>query len=175
MVGATDGGFRRVRPWLRLFASVVVHVGPVGAGTTAKLIHNMVGEIQVQAFAEALAFSSVLGLDGNRLFDCLAAGMAGSRILTDLYGDGILVGNRDVHVSVDTASKDQRLLLQLARSAGVTLRWSPQVLSFLQDLQARGAGGQDISMTLESFERIHNTRVRIDNAQLEESRGRYGR
>ena len=42
MVGADDATFARIEPYLRCFASDVLHCGPVGAGQVVKLMNNMV-------------------------------------------------------------------------------------------------------------------------------------
>ena len=55
MVGADGRTFARIEPYLRCFATDVLHCGPVGAGQVVKLMNNMVLFETGGAIAEALA------------------------------------------------------------------------------------------------------------------------
>jgi 3-hydroxyisobutyrate dehydrogenase-like beta-hydroxyacid dehydrogenase len=155
MAGGTDGDLEVVLPVLKAFARKVIHVGLVGQGNVAKLLHNMVGEVQVQAFAEAFVVGERAGLDRTALFDCLSNGMASSRVLTKLYANGYLAGSGRVNVRLDIAEKDQRLLLNYASRLGVKLTFSPDVHERLVACQELGLGGRDVTETIRWFEKKH--------------------
>jgi 3-hydroxyisobutyrate dehydrogenase-like beta-hydroxyacid dehydrogenase len=169
MVGGSKANLVRARPVLSVFAKRIIHVGGLGCGSAAKLIHNMIGEIEVQAFAEGLCVGSRIGLDAGRLFACLAGGMAASQVLTKLYAEGVLGGDA-VNVTIDAAELDQRMLLETACKLGIDLTWTPAVHERLCLLQAQGLGGNDVSTTLRLFEKKHGTEVdldwRRDNAKI---------
>jgi 3-hydroxyisobutyrate dehydrogenase len=159
MVGGDPTPFAAVEPVLAAIAASVVHVGPPGDGATAKLLHNMVGELQVQGFAEAMCAGIRLGLDAARLFECLAGGMASSRVLTRLYAHGAFRDRERVHVRLDAAAKDQDLLLEMAHRAGLSLTFSPLVRERLASLQAQGYGARDVTSTISRFEDAFGVRV----------------
>jgi 3-hydroxyisobutyrate dehydrogenase-like beta-hydroxyacid dehydrogenase len=161
MVGGDESDLSLARPVLSAFASQVVHVGPVGSGCAAKLLHNMVGELEVQAFAEAFCVGSRMGVDAASLFECLSGGMAASRVLTKLYGEGVRRGT-DVNVPIDIAEQDQRLLLDMVRRFGIQLTWTEAVHKRLQKLQADGFGTFDVSNTLRWFESHHRVAVKFN-------------
>ncbi len=160
MVGGKNGDVEAVLPVLRLIATSVIHMGPVGSGCATKLIHNMVGEIQVQAIAEAFCLGARMGIDIQMLYKALSKGMASSRVLTDLYRSGAVFGNRDVHVSLDSATKDQELLAEMAGDIDFNLTFTPSILATMRDLQGRGLGTQDVTETLSAFEHRHQVVAR---------------
>lgn len=161
MVGGRLDDFNRVKPILDEFGSTVIHVGKQGHGSAAKLIHNMLGEIQVQAIAEAFCLAAKLGLDLEKVYSALAHGMASSRVLKDLYGCGALFSSSSVHVTLNTATKDQELLMGMARDAGFELTFTPLILERMKELQRQGLGAHDVTQTLQFFERVHNVKARI--------------
>ena len=62
MVGADAPTFARIEPYLRCFASDVLHCGPVGTGQVVKLMNNMVLFETGVAIAEALAIGRRSGV-----------------------------------------------------------------------------------------------------------------
>ena len=74
LVGAEPGTFSRIESWLKHMAEHVQHCGGSGAGTTTKLLLNMVIAQSVVALAETLVLGKRAGLDGNRLFEALRNG-----------------------------------------------------------------------------------------------------
>ncbi len=63
LVGGEDAAFAGSRHVLELMGSLVVHVGPVGAGTAAKLARNLLHFVAFTAATEALALAAAAGID----------------------------------------------------------------------------------------------------------------
>lgn len=63
MVGASDAGFDMVREPFSWFSDLVVHAGPVGAGTRMKLARNLLHFVSFTAAAEAQRLAEAAGLD----------------------------------------------------------------------------------------------------------------
>ena len=63
MVGADAATFERIAPYLRCFATDVLHCGPVGCGQIVKLMNNMVLFEIGGAIAEALAIGRDSGVE----------------------------------------------------------------------------------------------------------------
>ena len=163
MVGASDDDYRRVLPVLSTFGKKIIHVGPTGYGSMAKLIHNMVGEMQVHAFAEAFAVGSKAGVDFNALFKCMSSGMVSSRILTELYSKGILSDSETSNVTIDTAEKDQRFLLNFAKSLDLKLISTEIIHKRLIEMKNNDLGKSDVSYTMKWFEDNHGVSIDKDN------------
>ncbi|GEP40307.1 putative dehydrogenase/reductase [Nocardioides psychrotolerans] len=69
MVGGSDDAFATVRPVLDAMASLVVHAGPIGAGTTFKLARNLMHFVAFTAATEAQRLAEAAGLDLKVLGD----------------------------------------------------------------------------------------------------------
>nr|WP_238424160.1 NAD(P)-dependent oxidoreductase [Rhodococcus ruber] len=63
MVGASDAAFDMVREPFSWFSDLVVHAGPVGAGTRMKLARNLLHFVSFTAAAEAQRLAEAAGLD----------------------------------------------------------------------------------------------------------------
>lgn len=67
MVGGDDDAVEVCRPVFRRWAAMVVHLGPVGAGTKAKLARNMMHFVAYTAAGEAQRLADACGIDLNEL------------------------------------------------------------------------------------------------------------
>lgn len=63
MVGGTPEAFERCRPVLEQMGSLVVHLGPVGSGTSAKLARNLLHFVSFTAVTEAQRLAEAAGID----------------------------------------------------------------------------------------------------------------
>ncbi len=76
MVGASDEVFERVKPYLLAVTQDVIHVGPVGAGHTAKLVNNLLNTCNRFAAMEAVALGEKGGITRDVLLDVINRGTA---------------------------------------------------------------------------------------------------
>jgi 3-hydroxyisobutyrate dehydrogenase-like beta-hydroxyacid dehydrogenase len=79
-VGGSDDAVARVRPVLSSYADPVLHVGPIGAGQSVKLVNNTLFAAQTGLLHEAVALGNQLGVDEARLLESLPHGSAASRV-----------------------------------------------------------------------------------------------
>ena len=63
MAGGSDAAFEAARPALEAMGSMVVHAGPIGAGTKFKLARNMMHFVSFTAATEAQRLAEAAGLD----------------------------------------------------------------------------------------------------------------
>ena len=77
-VGADEALFARIEPYIRMFASDVIHAGGIGAGQVVKILNNMVLYETVLALSEARAIGARAGVDPEKLFSALSIGSADS-------------------------------------------------------------------------------------------------
>ena len=63
MVGGNTEALERVRPILEAVSAVIVHAGPSGAGSTLKLVNNLILGVAIEAVAEALVLARKAGID----------------------------------------------------------------------------------------------------------------
>jgi 3-hydroxyisobutyrate dehydrogenase len=120
MVGADDATFERIEPYLRCFATDVLHCGPVGAGQVVKLMNNMVLFEIGAALAEALAIGRQSGVQPEMLLEALSKGSADSFALRSHARNAMLPRSYPERAfSTRYALKDLEYALALGAQAGV--------------------------------------------------------
>lgn len=69
MVGGSDEGFERARPFLDQMGKAVIHAGEPGSGQAAKICNNMLLGATMAATCETFVLAQKLGLDPQVFFD----------------------------------------------------------------------------------------------------------
>ena len=77
MVGGERAIFDRIKPILDAFGDKVFYAGSIGAGSVAKLVHNMIGHGIRQAIAEGLTLGVKAGVEAEALWECVRRGAVG--------------------------------------------------------------------------------------------------
>lgn len=72
MIGGDASDIEEVRPQLEVMGGKVVHCGPSGMGSAAKICNNMIAGIAALAVAESYAIGQRLGLDPKVLYDVVS-------------------------------------------------------------------------------------------------------
>ena len=142
-VGGDDELVERWSPLLSTLGQVH-HVGPVGAGSAAKLVANstLVGIIGV--LGEALALARTLGLPDQVAFDVLATTALGAQ--AERRRDSVESGEYPPRFALSLAKKDADLILEAAPNADLRLMQAAQ--TWLADAERAGRGDQDYSAVL---------------------------
>jgi len=144
MVGGEASTLKRVEPVLGAMGKRWFHLGPVGAGQTVKLAMNLLLDVQVEAFAEALALVTRAGVPGQSLFDVMQSSMGRSGVL-DLKGANMLKGEYKPSFPLRLMHKDLGLALDLANQLGVPL---PAAAASREVLNAvKGAMTEDVDFS----------------------------
>lgn len=125
-VGGSVAAFEAARSALELMGSVVVHAGPIGAGTKLKLARNLIHFVAFTAVTEAQRLAEAAGLDLNSLgevvrhTDAITGGPGAIMhrgTTAPLDPDDFWFGIFD-HVRV-LGEKDLRFAIELADTLGV--------------------------------------------------------
>lgn len=77
MVGGERAIFERLKPILEALGDKVFYAGAIGAGSVAKLVHNMIGHGIRQAIAEGLTLGVKAGVEAEALWECVRRGAVG--------------------------------------------------------------------------------------------------
>ena len=77
MVGGEQEIFERIKPLLDSFGDKVFYAGAIGAGSVAKLVHNMIGHGVRQAIAEGMTLGVKAGVEPEALWECVRRGALG--------------------------------------------------------------------------------------------------
>ena len=145
MVGGADDDVRRVLPLLRA-CGTPVHLGPLGAGQVAKACNQMIVASTILALGEAAVLADRSGLDLTVLFDLLAGGYAGSRILAT-RGQRLVTEDYSPSGPARYMVKDLDFAASVAAETDSHPMLLPAVREAFRELVDRGLGDFDISVT----------------------------
>jgi 3-hydroxyisobutyrate dehydrogenase-like beta-hydroxyacid dehydrogenase len=141
MVGGEASTLARVEPVLGAMGKKWFHLGPIGAGQTVKLAMNLLLDLEVEAFAEALALVTRAGVPGQSLFDVMQSSMGRSGVI-ELKGGNMLKGDYKPSFPLRLMHKDVGLALELGNQLGVPL---PAAAAAREVLSAvKGAMTEDV-------------------------------
>jgi 3-hydroxyisobutyrate dehydrogenase len=85
MAGGESPDIAEIAPVMSDLAGNFTHVGPVGAGQTAKILNQAIVGAGYVLMAEALALAEAAGIEAAKLPQCLAGGHADSTLLRKIY------------------------------------------------------------------------------------------
>ena len=144
MVGGDAATLKRAEPVLGAMGKKWFHLGPIGAGQTVKLAMNLLLDVQVEAFAEALALVTKAGVPGQSLYEVMQSSMGRSGVI-DLKGANMLKGEYKPSFPLRLMHKDVGLALDLANQLGVPL---PAAAASREVLSAvKGATKEDVDFS----------------------------
>jgi len=134
-----------VERWMAVLSALgsPIHVGPVGAGTAAKLVANATLFGVLGLLGEALVLARQLGLSMNVAFDVLAATPLAAQ--AERRRASIESGDYPARFSLSLARKDADLILEAATAAGADLPLGRAVSTLLADADDAGWGDRDYS------------------------------
>jgi len=168
-IGGDDVGVERWRPVLESFADQVRHVGPVGAGSVAKLVHNCSGYIIQTALAETFTMGVKAGVEADALWEAVRSGALGRRRTFDHLARQYLPGRFDPpDFALALARKDVTLACELGRELDVPMRLSQLALQELTEAFNRGWGGRDSRSAMILQEERAGVEVRVDPERIAE-------
>jgi 2-hydroxy-3-oxopropionate reductase len=150
MVGGGEADFARVRPVLLAIGSTVLRMGPLGAGSTAKLCNQIVVAGTLAALAESYGLAARAGLDPEGLTEVLEGGLANSAVLR-LKKQKILHRDYLPGGSAGNQLKDLRYATESAEQVGVMLPIASAVTALFEEIVQRGEGHLDHSVICELF------------------------
>jgi 3-hydroxyisobutyrate dehydrogenase-like beta-hydroxyacid dehydrogenase len=149
MVGGEREIFDRIKPILDSFGDKVFYAGSIGAGSVAKLVHNMIGHGVRQAIAEGLTLGVKAGVDAEALWECIRRGSLGRMSgLHEGIARTVFRGEFDPpSFALELSRKDIGLATDLGREFNVPMPVANLVEQIAIQGMNRGWGGRDSSVT----------------------------
>ena len=149
MVGGNPEIVERIRPLLEILGGSIVHVGGVGSGTVAKLVHNAISMTTRIVIQEGMALAVKAGVDPEVMLNVLCEASFGKQlVLTDHIPDLVLKGDFDhPRFSLGLSHKDVSLALELARELNVPMGMAEMADEEIQRGIDRGWAGRDNLVT----------------------------
>lgn len=151
-VGGEQAIFDKYLPVLRCIGDQPLYVGPIGAGTVAKLAHNCASFAVQTALAEVFTLGVKAGVEPLALFRALRQGATGRKRTFDRLPEHFLSGEYDpAAFTLRLAHKDMSLALELAREVGVPMKIGEISFGELSEAMQRGWSERDcrVAMTLQ--------------------------
>lgn len=144
MVGGSDEPVGRCRPLLDQLGRATIHLGPVGTGTTMKLVNSLLAFTCTWASLEGLSLAAAAGIDVRTAVEVVRTGGA-SNFFIDRAVEGINTRNKPVQFALDLAAKDAGLISEVAAASGVPSAMATAMVEVLRDAVDRGLGTHDWS------------------------------
>ena len=162
MVGGEREIFDRVKPLLDAFGDKVFYAGEIGAGSVAKLVHNMIGHGVRQAIAEGLTLGVKAGVDPEPLWECIRRGSLGRmNVLHEGVVRTLFRGEYEPpSFALELARKDIGLATDLGREFNVPMPVANLAEQIAIEAMNRGWGGMDSSVTIRLQEEQSGVEVR---------------
>jgi len=168
-VGGDKAVFDKYKPVLDAIGDAARYIGPIGAGSVAKLVHNCAGYAIQTALAEVFTMGIKGGVEPLALWEAVRSGAQGRSRTFDRLHDRFLVNKYDPpSFALKLAHKDMRLATELGRELGVPMRIANLAYAELTEALNRGWGERDSrSPMLIQCERAGVT-VEVDPKRIQE-------
>ncbi|MXW48316.1 MAG: NAD(P)-dependent oxidoreductase [Gammaproteobacteria bacterium] len=116
-VGCSNQTFERVEPLLKNFCASVQHFGPVGSGSSAKLISNYLVLGMVRLITETFHAADSLEVDWAKFYEIIRQGSSNSMALERMIGSILKDDDYGGYVfTVRNALKDSSYIAELGES-----------------------------------------------------------
>ena len=162
MVGGEREVFERVKPLLDSFGDKVFYAGSIGAGSVAKLVHNMISHGVRQAIAEGLTLGVKAGVEPEALWQCVRRGSLGRmNYLHEGLVRTVFRGEFDPpSFALALSRKDVGLATELGKEFDVPMPVANLAEQFAIEAMNRGWGDKDSSITFLLQEERADVQVR---------------
>ncbi len=174
MVGGEKEIFDRVKPLLDAFGDKVFYAGSIGAGSVAKLVHNMIGHGVRQAIAEGLTLGVKAGVEPDALWECVRRGSLGRMsALHEGIARTVFQGEFEpASFALNLSRKDIGLATDLGREFNVPMPVANLAEQIAIEAMNRGWGEMDSSVTFRLQEEQSGVEVRAPHVDAAKA-GRF--
>jgi len=155
-VGAEPADLETIRPVLLCMGNKIVHAGGHGAGTSMKMVINLLLGTGMAAFAEAMALGEGLGISREMLFDSLL-GMPAVAPFLALKREKMESGNYEAEFPLRWMQKDMHLASVSAYESGVAMPLSNAAKELYRLAMREGYATEDFSAIYDYLTAIHES------------------
>jgi 3-hydroxyisobutyrate dehydrogenase-like beta-hydroxyacid dehydrogenase len=145
-VGGDERIFNENKPILDAMSEDASYLGPIGAGSIAKLVQNCTSFTINQVLVETFTMGVKAGIEPLKLWKALRKGAVGRRRTFDGMATHLLSGRFDPpDFALKLAFKDVYLSVELGREFNVPMRMASLTLNEFTEALSRGWGDRDMS------------------------------
>jgi 3-hydroxyisobutyrate dehydrogenase len=168
IVGGDRPVFDKFKHVLDSIGDQVFYVGDIGAGSVAKLVHNMAGYAMQAAIAEVFTMGVKGGVDPLALFDIIRQCSLGRQRSFDRLSKQFLPNKYDPpDFALKLAHKDCMLATELAREIGVPMRLCNLALADMTEALNRGWGDLDSRVPMVLQQERSGVKIQVPAADIE--------
>ena len=169
-VGGDEALFKRYKALLDAIGDQPYYVGPIGAGSIAKLVHNCAGYVIQTALAEVFTLGVKAGVDPLALWKAVRQGAAGRRRTFDGLAEQFLPGRFEpAAFALRLAHKDVTLAVTLGREHRVPMRLATITLEELTEALNRGWGERDSRVAMVLQEERAGVEIRVPDTAIRQA------
>lgn len=160
MIGGPKETYEACLPIFEVLAAKIVYVGEEnGAGTTLKLINNLILGVAIEAVSEAMVLAAKVAIDPQKVIDITSVGGARTGAM-ETRGERMIRGDFSPGFSTNNMYKDLTSVMKLADEAGVSLPATSTSWDILRAAKSRGDGDLDSCCVLRVLEELAQTKVK---------------
>jgi len=166
-VGGDEAVFKHHKPVLDAIGDQARYVGPIGAGSVAKLVHNCAGYGIQTVLAEVFSLGVKAGVEPLALWQAVRQGALGRRRTFDGLIDQFLPGVFEPPAfALRLAHKDVTLATALGRECHVPMRMANLALAELTEALNRGWAERDSRVSMLLQEERAGVEIRVPESAL---------
>ena len=168
-IGGDREAFERYKPVVDAIGDQAYYVGPIGAGSVAKLVHNCAGYVVQTALAEVFTMGVKAGVDPLTIWKAVRQGAGGRRRTFDGLADQFLPGTYDPPAfALRLAHKDVSLATALGREHKVPMRLANITLEEMTEALNRGWGDRDSRVAMLLQEERAGVEIKVPAAAIKD-------
>ena len=168
-IGGDETAFAKYKPVVDAIGDQAYYVGPIGAGSVAKLVHNCAGYIMQTALAEVFTMGVKAGVDPLTIWKAVRQGAGGRRRTFDGLADQFLPGTFDPPAfALRLAHKDVSLAVALGREHKVPMKLANITLEEMTEALNRGWADRDSRVAMLLQEERAGVEIKVPAAKLKE-------
>jgi 3-hydroxyisobutyrate dehydrogenase-like beta-hydroxyacid dehydrogenase len=162
--------FEKWKPVLDTIGDQAKYIGPIGAGSVAKLVHNCYGYIATAAAAEVFSMGVKAGIEPLAIWEAVRQGAIGRRGAFDSLTDQFLPNKYEPPAfALRLAHKDVSLATALGRELNVPMRLANLALADLSEGLNRGWGNRDSRAIMVLQTERAGVEIKVDPQRLTEA------
>lgn len=159
MVGGSKEVLDEHRDLFEAMGRDVIHMGPPGSGSQAKLANNTITAINMLALSEGLAIAAKAGLDLDKFMRIVSSGGANSR-MAEMKSSRILTGDFSVQFALGLMLKDLNLASDLASELELPAPMLEAARTIFHMARNKGLAHEDMSAVVKCYEEWSERPVR---------------
>ena len=167
--GGDSNVFEKWKSILDMIGDQASYIGPIGAGSVAKLVHNCYGYIATAAAAEVFSMGVKAGIEPLAIWEAVRQGAIGRRGAFESMTDQFLPNKYEPPAfALRLAHKDVSLATALGRELNVPMRLANLALADLSEGLNRGWGNRDSRSIMVLQTERAGVEIKVDPQRLTE-------